>query len=50
MSKFIEIIDFVKDIISDENKMTKFKEVISGIKELIYDIKEVISFFKKENV
>ena len=46
----IKLIDFIKDIISDENKMVKFKEVVTDIKELIYDIKDVIGFFKKEDV
>ena len=50
MTKFVEIVDFIKEIIADENKMAKFREVISGMKELISDIKDVIGFFKKENV
>lgn len=46
MVKFLELIGFIKDIISDETKMNKFREVVADIKELISDIKDVINSFK----
>lgn len=48
MTKFIEILNFIKEIIADEAKMTKFREIVADIKELINDIKDVVNFFKKE--
>lgn len=44
---FFDILAFIKELISDNEKMGKFREIIMDIKELIYDIKDVISFFKK---
>lgn len=46
--KFIEILAFIKEIIADDNKMTKFREIVADIKELVSDIKDVVGFFKKE--
>ena len=46
--KFIEILAFIKEIIADDNKMAKFKELVADIKELVADIKDVVNFFKKE--
>lgn len=46
--KFIEILAFIKEIITDDNKMTKFREIVADIKELVSDIKDVVGFFKKE--
>ena len=46
MTKFLELIGFIKDIISDEAKMNKFREVVTDIKELISDIKDVVNIFK----
>ena len=48
MTKFIEILNFIKEIITDEKKMTKFREVVTDIKELISDIKDAANFFKKD--
>ena len=48
MNKLIDIVDFIKEIVSDEQKMAKFKEVVTGIKELIADIKDVVGFFDKK--
>ena len=50
MTKFVEILNFIKEIIADEAKMTKFREIVADIKELIADIKDVVNFFKKEEV
>lgn len=46
--KFIEILAFIKEIIADDNKMSKFREIVADIKELVSDIKDVVGFFKKE--
>lgn len=48
MTKFIEILNFIKEIIADEAKMTKFRETVADIKELISDIKDVSNFFRKD--
>ena len=50
MIKFVEILNFIKEIIADEAKMAKFREIVADIKELIADIKDVVNFFKKEEV
>lgn len=50
MTKFVEVLGFIREIIADETKMAKFREIVNDIKELIYDIKDVVGFFKKENV
>lgn len=46
--KFVEILAFIKEIIADDAKMAKFKELVADIKELVSDIKDVVNFFKKE--
>jgi len=46
--KFIEILAFIKEIIADDNKMSKFREIVADIKELVNDIKDVVGFFKKD--
>ena len=48
MTKFVEILNFIKEIIADEAKMTKFREIVADIKELISDIKDVSNFFRKD--
>ena len=48
--KFIEILAFIKEIIADDNKMSKFREIVADIKELVSDIKDVVGFFQKEKV
>lgn len=45
---FINFIILIKEIITDNEKMAKFREVISDIKELISDIKDVMNAFKKD--
>jgi len=50
MTKFVEVLGFIREVIADEAKMAKFREIVNDIKELIYDIKDVVGFFKKENV
>lgn len=41
------ILTFIKEIIGNEEKMGKFKEIIKDVKELISDIKNVIELIKK---
>lgn len=48
MNKVIEVLAFIKEIVSDDAKMVKFREVVADIKELISDIKDVVNFFKKD--
>lgn len=48
MTKFVEILNFIKEIIADEAKMMKFREIVADIKELISDIKDVSNFFRKD--
>lgn len=48
MTKVVEILAFIKEIIADDAKMAKFKEVVADIKELVADVKDVVGFFKKE--
>ena len=43
---FVDVIGFFKELISDPEKLNKFKEIIADIKELIADIKDVIATFK----
>lgn len=45
---FFDILAFIKELVTDNEKMGKFREIIADIKELINDIKDVVSFFKKE--
>lgn len=48
MTKFAEIIEFIKEVIADEAKMAKFREIVTDLKELINDIKDVKKLFDKE--
>lgn len=41
------ILTFIKDLIGNEEKMGKFKEIVKDVKELISDIKNVIELIKK---
>ena len=43
----MDIIGLIKEVISDNEKMGKFKEVVEDIKELINDIKDVIEIIKR---
>ena len=43
----LDIISLIKEVISDNEKMGKFKEVVEDIKELINDIKDVIEIIKR---
>lgn len=42
----INILGLVKDLISDSEKMEKFKEIVADVKELISDIKDVLKLVK----
>ena len=44
---FIDLIALIKEVISDNEKLNKFKEVVEDIKELINDIKDVVEIIKK---
>jgi len=38
----IEFFGLIKELISNEEKMAKFREIIGDIKELINDIKDIL--------
>lgn len=42
----INILGLIKDLISDNEKMEKFKEIVTDVKELISDIKDVLKLVK----
>ena len=42
----LNVLSLVKELLASEDKMSKFKEIISDIKELVKDIKDVISLAK----
>ena len=44
--KIAELFEFIKELIGNQDKMSKFKEIISDIKELFNDIKDVITLIK----
>ena len=48
MAKFLEVLMFIKEIIADDAKMSKFREVIADLKELVSDIKDAVELFKKK--
>ena len=37
----LEFLGLIRELISNSDKMTKFKEIIADVKELIKDIKEL---------
>ena len=43
----VDIIAFLKELISNPEKMEKFKEVIDDLKELINDIKDAVKLIKE---
>ena len=46
----INIADFfglIKELISNEEKMAKFREIIADIKELINDVRDISDSFKR---
>ena len=38
----VDIIALVKELISDGDKLAKFREIVADVKELISDIKDLI--------
>lgn len=46
----LNLMDFfalVKELIANEEKMGKFREIVTDIKELVNDIKDVLALFQK---
>ena len=43
---FVDILAFIKELISDSDKLAKFKEVVEDFKELISDINDCVAIFK----
>ena len=44
----IEFFGLIRELIGNEEKMAKFREIVTDIKELINDIKDVVNLFKKD--
>lgn len=42
----IELFGLIKELVSNSEKMEKFKEIIFDLKELISDFKDVVSIIK----
>lgn len=43
----VDIIAFLKELISNPEKMEKFKEIVDDLKELINDIKDAVKLIKE---
>lgn len=43
---FVDVLAFIKELISDNDKLAKFKEVVEDFKELISDINDCVAIFK----
>ena len=44
--KIVDILNFIKELIGDETKMSKFREIVADIKELVSDIKDAVKLVK----
>ena len=44
--KLVDIITLIKELIADDAKMGKFREIVADIKELIMDIKDAVKLVK----
>ncbi|MGN0193260.1 MAG: hypothetical protein ACI4CY_07050 [Candidatus Gastranaerophilaceae bacterium] len=44
--KLVDIITLIKELIADDAKMNKFREIVADIKELITDIKDAVKLVK----
>ena len=44
----VELFALIKELIGNEDKMNKFREIVADIKELVNDIKDVVGMFGKE--
>ena len=47
MGKFVDAITLIREIIADDKKMTKFREIVMDVKELLSDLKDVSLMFRK---
>ena len=43
----LDLFGLIRELIGNEEKMNKFREIIGDIKELVNDIKDVVELFKK---
>lgn len=48
--KLLDVLGFIKELLADNEKMGKFREIVADIKELISDIKGIVSSFTKLKV
>lgn len=44
--KLVDIITLIKELIADDAKMNKFREIVADIKELVSDIKDAVKLVK----
>ena len=42
----LELVGFIREMLSNDEKLKKFKEIAATIKSLIADIKDIVSFIK----
>ena len=45
---FIDLFNLIRELVGNEDKMNKFREIVADIKELVNDIKHVVVMFGKE--
>lgn len=44
--KIVEILNFIKELIGDETKMSKFREIVADVKELAADIRDAVELVR----
>lgn len=44
--KIAEILNFIKELIGDEAKMSKFREIVADVKELAADIRDAVELVR----
>lgn len=45
----VDIIAFLKELLSNSEKSDKFKEIITDVKELVTDVKDTVSMIKNKD-
>ena len=46
---FVDIITFLRELLSSPEKTDKFKEIITDVKELVTDIKDTVSMINNKD-
>lgn len=44
---FVDFFTLVRELVGNNEKMDKFREIVADVKELIADIKDVVAMFQK---